>query len=69
MHCSPVPPSIEQVERDYTGVVGHSIKLACPANGIPIPTITWQGIYNQSGTAIIDSFGHLYIDHIEYVLR
>ncbi|CAF0772843.1 unnamed protein product [Rotaria sordida] len=60
-----VPPSINQIERYYTGIVGQSIKLSCQANGIPIPTITWHGIYNITGTAIIDSFGNLYINQLE----
>ena len=60
-----VPPSIDQIERHYTGIVGQSVKLSCQANGIPIPTITWHGIYNVSGTAIIDSFGNLYINQLE----
>jgi hypothetical protein len=64
-----VPPSIDQIERHYTGIVGQSVKLSCQANGIPIPTITWHGIYNESGTAIIDSFGNLYIDQLEYVIK
>ncbi|CAF0756370.1 unnamed protein product [Rotaria sp. Silwood1] len=60
-----VPPSINQIERYYTGIVGQSVKLSCQANGIPIPTITWRGIYNISGTAIIDSFGNLNINKLE----
>ncbi|CAF1357382.1 unnamed protein product [Adineta steineri] len=60
-----VPPSIDQIERHYTGIVDQSIKLSCQANGIPIPMISWYGIYNVSGTAIIDSFGNLYIDQLE----
>ncbi|CAF2894680.1 unnamed protein product [Rotaria sp. Silwood2] len=60
-----VPPSINQIERYYTGIVGQSVKLSCQANGIPIPNITWNGIYNISGTAIIDSFGNLYINQLE----
>ena len=60
-----VPPSIDQIERHYTGFLGQSIKLSCQANGIPIPTITWHGISNASGTAIIDSFGNLYVDQLE----
>ncbi len=64
-----VPPSIDQIERHYTGIVGQSVKLSCQANGIPIPIITWHGIYNVSGTAIIDSFGNLYIDQLEYVIQ
>jgi len=64
-----VPPSIDQVERHYTGFNGQSIKLSCQANGIPIPTITWRGIYNVSGTAIVDSFGNLYIDRLEWVIK
>ncbi|UJR25150.1 hypothetical protein I4U23_006509 [Adineta vaga] len=60
-----VPPSIDQIERHYTGIVGQSVKLSCQANGIPIPIITWHGIYNVSGTAIVDSFGNLYIDQLE----
>ncbi len=60
-----VPPSIDQIERHYTGFIGQSVKLSCQANGIPIPTITWHGIYNASGTAIIDSFGNLYVDQLE----
>jgi len=64
-----VPPSIDQIERHYTGIVGQSVKLSCQANGIPIPIITWHGIYNVSGTAIIDSFGNLYIDQLEWVIK
>jgi len=64
-----VPPSIDQIERHYTGIVGQSVKLSCQANGIPIPIITWHGIYNVSGTAIIDSFGNLYIDQLEYAIQ
>jgi hypothetical protein len=60
-----VPPSIDQIERHYTGTVGQSIKLSCQANGIPIPVITWHGIHNASGTALVDSFGNLYIDQLE----
>ncbi|CAF4755067.1 unnamed protein product [Rotaria socialis] len=60
-----VPPSIDQIERYYSGTVGQSIKLSCQANGIPIPTITWHGVYNVSGTASIDSFGNLYISQLE----
>jgi len=67
--CFLVPPSIDQIERHYTGIVGQSVKLSCQANGIPIPIITWHGIYNVSGTAIIDSFGNLYIDQLEYAIR
>ena len=63
-----VPPSIDQIERHYTGIIGQSVKLSCQANGIPIPIITWHGIYNASGTAIVDSFGNLYIDQLEYVV-
>ncbi|CAF3856205.1 unnamed protein product, partial [Rotaria magnacalcarata] len=60
-----VPPSIDQIEKYYSGTVGQSIKLSCQANGIPIPTITWHGVYNVSGTASIDSFGNLYISQLE----
>ncbi|CAF0852080.1 unnamed protein product [Adineta ricciae] len=60
-----VPPSIDQIERHYTGIIGQSVKLSCQANGIPIPVIIWHGIYNASGTAIVDSFGNLYIDQLE----
>lgn len=60
-----VPPSIDQLERHYTGTVGQPLKLSCQANGIPIPHITWQGIHNASGTATVDSFGNLFIDQLE----
>jgi hypothetical protein len=60
-----VPPSIDLIERYYTGIIGQSVKLSCQANGIPVPSITWHGIYNASGTAIVDSFGNLYIDQLE----
>ena len=60
-----VPPTINQIERHYTGYVGQSIKLSCQANGIPIPRITWHGINNISGSVMIDSFGNLYIDQLE----
>lgn len=60
-----VPPTINQIERHYTGYIGQSIKLSCQANGIPIPRITWHGISNASGSATIDSFGNLYIDQLE----
>lgn len=60
-----VPPTIDATEEINNAVVGQSVRLSCRATGVPNPEIIWQGVFNLTGSAIVDNFGNLYIDRIE----